>query len=170
MRQPAAASRTEENLGKMTLGQFRKAIVLLAITCLAGTLGAASAWAQEDPTAKLSFLVVRDSNGKPIRAASVVLHPVTRKGKQERGGFELKTDNDGKTQFEGVPYGKMRIQVLAPGYQTYGDDYNINQPAVDIVVKLKHPADQYSVYNGTDNTPKKDAPKPEDKPGNAKPQ
>jgi hypothetical protein len=155
----------------MTLGQLRKAMILLGVTSIVGIMSGLPAWSQEDPTSKVSFLIVRDSNGKPIRAASVVLHPVTRKGKQQRGGFELKTDNDGKTEFEGVPYGKMRIQVLAPGFQTYGDDYDINKPEMDVVVKLKRPADQYSVYNNDDsNTPKKDAPKAEDKPGEAKPQ
>jgi hypothetical protein len=155
----------------MTLGQLRKAMILLGVTSIVGIMSGLPAWSQEDPTSKVSFLIVRDSNGKPIRAASVVLHPVTRKGKQQRGGFELKTDNDGKTEFEGVPYGKMRIQVLAPGFQTYGDDYDINKPEMDVVVKLKRPADQYSVYNNDNsNTPKKDAPKAEDKPGDAKPQ
>jgi len=99
-------------------------------------------------------MVVRDSNGKPVRAASVVLHPVSKKGKQARGGFELKTDNDGKTEFEGVPYGTMRIQVLAQGFQTYGEDYVIDKPNMDITVKLKRPADQYSIYQDQNGTPK----------------
>jgi carboxypeptidase family protein len=138
------------------MGQLGKAIVLLGVTSIVSVMSALPARAQEDPTAKVSFLIVRDSNGKPIRAASVVLHPVTRKGKQQRGGFELKTDNDGKTEFEGVPYGKMRIQVLAPGFQTYGDDYDINKPEMDVVVKLKRPADQYSIYGDSNNAPKKE--------------
>jgi hypothetical protein len=138
----------------MKFDGFLRVMAGLAITLIVAS--AAAAWGQEDPTCKVEFLVVRDTNGKPIRAASVVLHPVTRKGKQERGGFELKTDNDGKTEFEGVPYGKMRIQVLAPGFQTYGDDYVINKPSMDIVVKLKRPAEQYSIYGDDKNAPKKD--------------
>jgi hypothetical protein len=138
----------------MKFDGFLRVMAGLAITLIVAS--AAAAWGQEDPTCKVEFLVVRDTNGKPIRAASVVLHPVTRKGNQERGGFELKTDNDGKTEFEGVPYGKMRIQVLAPGFQTYGDDYVINKPSMDIVVKLKRPAEQYSIYGDDKNAPKKD--------------
>jgi hypothetical protein len=138
----------------MKFDGFLRVMAGLAITLIVAS--AAAAWGQEDPTCKVEFLVVRDTNGKPIRAASVVLHPVTRKGKQERGGFELKTDNDGKTEFEGVPYGKMRIQVLAPGFQTYGDDYVISKPNMDIVVKLKRPAEQYSIYGDDKNAPKKD--------------
>jgi hypothetical protein len=131
--------------------------LILGVVLLAGLLPAAGMWAQtqdDDPSCKVEFLVIRDTNGKPVRAASVVLHPVNRKGKQARGGFELKTDNDGKTEFEGVPYGTMRIQVLAQGFQTYGEDYVIDKPGMNIVVKLKRPVQQYSVYEDQNGTPK----------------
>jgi hypothetical protein len=154
------ATMHSEGGGVMRLGRIRKAIVLVAVSGVVGLFTIAAARGQdEDPTCKVTFLIQRDSNSKPIRAASVVLHPVTRKGKQERGGFELKTDNDGKTEFEGVPYGKMRIQVLAQGFQTYGEDYVIDKPNMDIVVKLKRPAEQYSIYGDQANAPKKEEPK-----------
>jgi len=98
------------------------------------------------PLSSINFVVVRDENGKPIRNAAVVIHPVDEKGKQERGGIELKTDPDGKTGYDGIPYGKMRVQVLASGFQTYGSDYDIAQPSLDITIKLKRPAHQYSIY------------------------
>ena len=61
----------------------------------------------------LNFQVIRDYNGKPIRNASVVMHPVEKNGKQGKGGLQIKTDADGKASYEGAPYGKLRIQVLA---------------------------------------------------------
>jgi hypothetical protein len=137
----------------MTWGKVHAGLAVLAVVA-AGVLTPGAFGQDDDPTSKVQFMVVRDSNGKPVRAASVVLHPVNKKGKQARGGFELKTDNDGKTEFEGVPYGKMRIQVLAQGFQTYGDDYEINKPNMDIVVKLKRPTEQYSVYGDQNGAPK----------------
>jgi Carboxypeptidase regulatory-like domain len=107
------------------------------------------AWGQRKPEIPLStinFIVLRDENGKPVRNAAVVIHPVNEDGKQERGGIELKTDPDGKAQYDGVPYGKMRIQVLAHGFQTYGNDFEIAKPSLDITIKLKRPAQQYSIY------------------------
>jgi hypothetical protein len=98
------------------------------------------------PLSSVSFVVVRDENGKPVRNAAVVVHPVDEKGRQERGGIELKTDPDGKAGYDGIPYGTMRIQVLAPGFQTFGSDYDISKPTVDITIKLKRPAQQYSIY------------------------
>jgi len=125
---------------------------------LVGVVGSClTVWGSE-PTSALSFLILKDDNGKPVRNAAVVLHPVNSKGKQGRGGFELKTDSDGKTHFEGVPYGKLRVQVLAPGFQTYGEDFDVAEPEKEITVRLKRPQKQFSIYDDAQGTPKKDAP------------
>ena len=100
----------------------------------------------QDDSALLNFTVLRDYNGKPVRNASVVMHPVTKDGKQAKGGLQIKTDADGKASFDGAPYGKLRIQVLAPGFQTFGADYDIDKPTMEITVKIKRPAGQYSIY------------------------
>jgi Carboxypeptidase regulatory-like domain len=127
---------------------MRSTVRLIAISLLVFTLAAAAAAKEKkyEPLATINFVVVRDENGKPIRNAAVVMHPVDGHDKQERGGFELKTDPDGKASYDGVPYGKLRIQVLAPGFQTYGDDYDVSEPNLDITVKMKRPAGQYSIY------------------------
>jgi hypothetical protein len=122
----------------------------------------------QDDMADLKFLVVKDYNGKPIRNASVVLHPVERNGKQSRGGLQIKTDPEGKANYEGVPYGKLRIQVLAQGFQTFGEDYEINQPTMEITVKMKRPSDQYSIYQDHPGEKKDDKEPPPEK--EAKPQ
>jgi hypothetical protein len=113
------------------------------------------------PLASVNFLVVRDENGKPVRNAAVVLHPVEDNGKQSRGGIELKTDPDGKANYDGVPYGKMRIQVLAPGFQTAGNDYDIGQPNMEITIKLKRPDKQYSIYEDHPNDKQQKDQKPQ---------
>ncbi len=119
-----------------------KRILLVVLACL---LAAAVAPA-EQKTSNLSFLVLKDYNGKPVRNASVVLHSVDKEGKQSKGGVELKTDADGKVSYSGVPQGTLRVQVLAPGFQTYGEDMKIDQPEKEITIKLKRPAKQYSIY------------------------
>ena len=119
----------------------------------------------DEPLATLNFVVLKDENGKPVRNAAVVMHPVDDDGKQERGGIELKTNPEGKTSYEGVPYGKLRVQVLAPGFQTYGEDFDVGQPNMDITVKLKRPAKQYSIYEDHPAPPN-----PNGQPDNAQPQ
>jgi hypothetical protein len=147
-------------------------VALLAIFAL---LGEASAQRDKDeePTAILSFLILKEDNGKPVRNAAVIMHPVTSHGKQERGGLELKTDADGRTSFDGIPYGKLRVQVLASGFQTFGEDYDVNQGKMDFTVKLKRPQGQYSIYEehpGDKKDDKKDAKKEEKKDGTPDPQ
>jgi len=96
--------------------------------------------------ANLQFVVLRDYNGKPVRNASVILHQLDSHGRQRPGDLQLKTDSEGKASYAGIPYGKLRIQVIAPGFQTYGQDHEINQPEHEFVIKLKRPQEQYSIY------------------------
>ena len=121
----------------------------------------------DEPTSWLYFVVIKDDNGKPVRNAAVVLHPVNAKGKQQRGGLELKTSAEGKCDLDGIPYGMLRIQVLARGFQTYGEDFDIQQPKTEITVKLKRPQEQFSVYddrpNDSNAAPKQDPPPAEQK-------
>jgi hypothetical protein len=122
---------------------------ILAITVLAiGILAVRMVRAQSDTgsVSNLRFVVLRDSDGKPVRNAEVVLHPTNRKGKQGSGEMELKTDSEGKTSVDGIPYGPLRVQVLAPHFQTFGEDYEVNKAEMEITVKLKHPGGQYSIY------------------------
>src|SRR5271165_306898 len=115
-------------------------------------------------TSNLKFTVVKDDNNKPVRNASVVLHPVGKNGQQSKGGFQLKTDNDGKTESDGLPYGPLRVQVLALGFQTFGDDYDVNKPEMDIQIRLKRPTDQLSTYDKPPSKPDPAPPATEPKP------
>ena len=148
----------------MKKGFFFLLLVVLATSSLA--------FSQQDkddgPTCLLSFVVTKDDNGKAVRNAAVIMHPVNAKGSQIPGGAELKTDMDGKTSFDGIPYGKLRVQILAHGFQTYGEDFDIDKPKMEITIKLKRPQQQYSVYDDhpKDSTapPKQDNPPPNQKP------
>jgi len=94
----------------------------------------------------VSFVVLKDSSGKPLKNASVVVHGLRKDGSQENEGFQLKTDTDGKAHIEDIPYGKFRLQVIAPNTQTYGEDVELNQPQQEFVIRLKPPAGQISIY------------------------
>jgi len=146
---------------RMTDMKKRLSIVSAVVIVLGfGLVGVVWAQEYEGLMSALRFVVVRDYNGKPVRDAAVVLHPVDRKGKQSRGGMELKTDNNGRTNIDGIPYGPLRVQVLAPGFQTFGEDYEINKPELQITVKLKRPGAQYSPGANNGDTKKADDKKP----------
>jgi hypothetical protein len=141
---------------------------LLSVFTLLGTAAAQRDQAEE-PTAVLNFVVIKEDNGKPVRSAAVIMHPVNAHGKQSRGGLELKTDADGKTTFDGIPYGTLRVQVLASGFQTFGEDYEVNRSKLDLTIRLKRPQGQYSIYQNHPEEKKDDNTPPPPDP-NAKPQ
>jgi hypothetical protein len=97
------------------------------------------------PTAQIKVTVLRATNGKPIANAAVVFHPI--KNGKDDGALELKSDDDGIVKIDVIPIGDtVRLQVIADGWQTYGEDYKIETDSKEIVVKMKRPGSQYSIY------------------------
>jgi 5-hydroxyisourate hydrolase-like protein (transthyretin family) len=138
-------------IGNMSRTYVRRCWPLLAVVLVCGL----TAHAQEQgrgrkykpppPTCKITVTVLKASNGKPLENASVVFHPL-KNGKDE-GNMELKTNEDGKVTIDVIPVGDgLRLQVLATGYQTYGNDYELPADTKDIEVKLSRPQRQYSIY------------------------
>ncbi len=120
------------------------AVLLVSITLIAGDKK------QGEGSSSANFVVLKDESGKPVRNASVILHTVGKNKKQNKAGFELKTDAEGKTHFDGIPFGLLRVQVIAHGFQTFGQDFRINQAEQDITIRLKRPQSQYSIYENNE--------------------
>jgi hypothetical protein len=132
---------------------------LLSAALIAGLalVGSLSVSAQQDdshrgrkykvppPSSRIEVTVVRAVNGKPIEAAAVIFHPM--EGEHDRGAMELKTNEDGKAIIDVIPIGDVvRLQVIAKGFQTYGQDYKIDKPQMAMEIRLKRPGEQYSIY------------------------
>ena len=74
-------------------------------------------------------------------------------GEKDKGNMELKTNEDGKTIIDVLPMGDtVRLQIIAKGFQTYGEDYKVSKPEMAIEIKMKRPGAQYSVYRNHDGT------------------
>ena len=65
---------------------MRKLAIIVVVAGLCALAGAG-----DKGHANLKFVVVKDANGKPVRNASVILHPVNKHGKQEKGGLDRKS-------------------------------------------------------------------------------
>jgi hypothetical protein len=116
------------------------------------------------PTSKITVTVTKAANGKPVENAAVVFHPI-KNGKDE-GGLELKTNEEGKATLDVIPVGDtLRLQVIATGYQTFGNDYPVTTDSKEIAVKLRHPSRQYSIYEQHPDS-QVGGPTPEEKPAN----
>ena len=107
-------------------------------------------------TAHLEVLVVKDSNGKIIENAAVILHP-TKDGVDE-GNLEIKSGTDGKAFIDLLPIGsKVGVQVIANGYSTYAGELDLDSASKHMTVRMKRPQAQVSTYednSGKDATRK----------------
>lgn len=132
------------------------------------------------PTAKIEVTVLRDSDSKPIENAAVIFH-VDMEG--DKGNMELKTNEDGKSVIDVLPIGStMRLQIIAKGFKTYGEDFKIDKADMAFGIRMKRPGEQYSIYknhDGDGNAQKhsddgkddqKDQPKDKPAPEQSKPQ
>ena len=119
------------------------------------------------PTSHVEVTVVRATNGKPVENAAVIFHPLV--DGRDNGNMELKTNEDGKAIIDLLATGSsVRVQIIASGFQTYGEDYKVDKDNVAIEVKLKRPVGQYSIYKKNEGAASSTE-KPADKPADAAP-
>lgn len=97
------------------------------------------------PSSTITVTVLKADDDKPIQNASVIFHPI--EGDRDKGGMELKTNEDGKATIDVIPLGDtVRLQIIAPGFQTYGDNYKIDKLEMAMKVRLNRPVAAYSIY------------------------
>ena len=89
--------------------------------------------------------------GKPIDRASVIVNfvegrSIVKLGKKIVTHWEVRTNQDGMAKVPSLPQGKIRIQVIAKGYQTFGEVYDVDEEDKLIAVKLNPPQPQYSAH------------------------
>jgi hypothetical protein len=102
------------------------------------------------PMTKLS-IQVKSQAGHPVDRASVVVrfvkgHSVVKLGKAVRTTFELRTNQEGEANIPTIPQGQIQIQVIAKGYQTFGQIFNVDQEEKTIPITLNPPQQQYSAH------------------------
>ena len=99
---------------------------------------------------KLTIHVVNDSD-KPVDRASVIVKFVQGRdyiklGKKIRDTYELRTNQEGEAGLPEIPQGKILVQIIAKGYQTYGQTLDIKEPERTVEIKLNPPQKQYSAH------------------------
>ena len=96
-------------------------------------------------------IVIKSNTGKPVDRASVVVrfvqgHSVVKLGKAVRTTFEVRTNQEGEVSIPSIPQGKIRIQVIAKGYQTFGDIFDVAEEEKTVNITLNPPQQQYSAH------------------------
>jgi hypothetical protein len=147
---------------------FRSAVFLAAFGLTAGMFSLSAQdtskrgrkYKSPPPTARIEVTILRDANGKPIENAAVIFHPMV--GEKDEGNMELKSNEDGKTVIDVLPIGDtVRLQIIAKGFQTYGQDFKVEKAQMAIEVRMKRPGEQYSIYKNHGAAADKDK-KPDD--------
>jgi hypothetical protein len=110
------------------------------------------------PTSHIEVEVLKSYNGKPVVNAAVVFHSVAKDGKDE-GNLEVKTNEEGKAIIDIIPTGsKVQVQVIADGFATFADDYQVDETDRAIQIKLVRPRAQVSTYVDNSGKPAQNAP------------
>lgn len=91
-------------------------------------------------------IVVTDADGKkPVDSASVyVKFAEERKfGKDKKIEMNLKTNLSGVVHVPVIPPGRFLVQVIAPGWKTFGEYYDVSQTDQTINIELARPPKWY---------------------------
>ena len=95
---------------------------------------------------------VTDDLGKPVDNAEVIIKFVAGRNikaaglRKIRKSWELRSSQQGTVSIPEIPQGKILIQVNAKGYQTFGQNFDIQEDERTVEVQLKPPQQQYSAH------------------------
>src|SRR3977135_112007 len=83
---------------------------------------------------------VRNLEDKPVDRASVLVRfegrSLAKLGRTRKTTWELKTNQEGVVTIPPIPQGHILVQVIAKGYQTYGEKIDVNEEEKTVAVKL----------------------------------
>jgi len=109
-----------------------------------------SVLAADTPMTRLK-IEVRSLSDRPVDRAAVIVNfvegrSVVKLGKKIVTHWELRTNQEGIAKVPTLPQGKVRIQVNAKNYQTFGEVFDVDSEEKTIVIKLNPPQQQYSAH------------------------
>jgi hypothetical protein len=132
---------------KMSLYAISFLILLVAVAAH-GQDKDANAKTKPDSDAKdvrLTIVVTGGEEKKPVDSASVYVRYVEehKHGKDKKIEMNLKTNQEGVCHVPVIPPGKFVVQVIAEGWKTYGEYYDLNQSEQTINITLVRPPKWY---------------------------
>jgi hypothetical protein len=95
--------------------------------------------------ARLTIVVTGGDDKKPVDSASVYIRFVEehKHGKDKKVEMNLKTNQEGICHVPVIPPGNFLVQVIAEGWKTYGEYYDVNQAEQTINITLVRPPKWY---------------------------
>jgi hypothetical protein len=126
---------------------WRSAFIVAAILLLANPV-AAQDKNPNDESARLTLQVVAGEDKQPVADAHVVVRFAEERmlRRDKTTSWETKTNRKGVAVLAGIPLGAIKVQVIAKGYQTYGDEHELSQTDEELTIQLQTPQGQVSAY------------------------
>lgn len=100
---------------------------------------------KDSATTTLRVEVVAGEKDEPVESASVYVKYTRERtlAKDEKVEMNTKTNRTGIAVLSGVPRGKVVIQVIAPGWKTFGQWYELDKAQHTVRIKLQKPPRWY---------------------------
>src|SRR6202051_3493958 len=94
---------------------------------------------------------VKTKAGKPIDHASVIVkfvqgRSVAKFGKKIRTEWEQQTNEEGVAKIPSLPQGTILVQVIAKNFQTFGQNFEVNEEEKTLAITLNPPQAQYTAH------------------------
>jgi hypothetical protein len=127
---------------------FRAPLALLLAVCslavvtptLTGQSDKPSAPAEKrNGTSRLRIEITGGDQNKPVADASVYL----RIAKDKKSEMDLKTNQEGIARSPEIPQGRVLVQIVAPGWKTYGEYHDISESEQTIQIHLVRPTTRW---------------------------
>ena len=122
--------------------------IVWSTNALSAPVASAPAAAADEPT-RLIVRVLTEESKKPVASAHVVVRFVSGKKlfiKKIQTSWEAQTNKKGELELDDIPLGQVKIQVIAKGYKTFGDNFELSKSEETLTILLKPPAKQISGY------------------------
>jgi hypothetical protein len=103
-----------------------------------------------DDTTRLTIRL-KNKSGKPVEQASVIVKFVKGRsaikfGKKIRREWELRSNSDGIAKIPPIPKGTILVQIIAKNYQTFGQNFDVDDDEKTLEITLNPPQPQYSAH------------------------
>jgi hypothetical protein len=106
---------------------------------LAGQSEKAPTPADKHATSRLRIEVTGGDQNKPVSDASVYV----RFPKDKKVELDLKTNQEGVARSPAIPQGRVLIQIVVPGWKTYGEYHEITEAEQTIQIHLVKPTTRW---------------------------
>ncbi len=127
------------------IGPSRSSALALAFAVWLLSAAALVAADDQDKVVRLEVEVTSEKTGKPIDNATVYIKFKQKRllRRDKRHEWTVKTNPEGRAVLPALPAGEVLVQIVMPGWKTYGRFHTLRGPKQILEIKLKKPKKWY---------------------------